>query len=152
MRGNENKQQSMFSYISIEGRIFEDHPLRLIRKMVDNALRDMSSRFAEVYSQTGRPSIPPEHLLRAMLLQVFYTIRSEYLLVEQLDYNLLFRWFTGLSIDDKVWDHSTFSKNRDRLLNSEMCTLFFRTICDQAKKLGLVSNEHFTVDGTLLEA
>lgn len=152
MRGNENNQQSMFSYISMEKRIPKDHPLRAIRKMVDSALEDMSNRFSEIYSQTGRPSIPPEQLLRAMLLQVFYTIRSERLLVEQLDYNLLFRWFTGLSMDDKIWDHSTFTKNRDRLLNSEMCALFFKAIRKQAMQRGLVSNEHFTVDGTLLEA
>ena len=152
MRGQQNSQQSMFSYISMEERIPKDHPLRAIRKMVDTALGDMSGRISELYSRMGRPSIPPEQLLRAMLLQVFYTIRSERLLVEQLDYNLLFRWFTGLSMDDTVWDHSTFSKNRDRLLNTQMCTLFFATIGDQAKQMELVSNEHFTVDGTLLEA
>jgi transposase len=153
MRGTEDNQLSMFSFVSLEDRVPKDHPLRSIRKMVDKALKDMSRQFAEVYSpRMGRPSIPPEQLLRAMLLQVFYTIRSERLLVEQLNYNLLFRWFTGLAIDDKVWDHSTFSKNRDRLLNTEMCALFFGTIRDQAKKLKLVSNEHFTVDGTLLEA
>lgn len=152
MRGNENNQQTMFSYISMEERIPKDHPLRANRKMVDAAFKDMSGHFAAIYSTTGRPSIPPEQLLRAMLLQVLYSIRSERLLVEQLDYNLLFRWFTGLSMDDQVWDHSTFSKNRDRLLNTESCFLFFKTIRDQAKGLGLVSNEHFTVDGTLLEA
>jgi transposase len=130
MRGNENPQQSMFSCISMEERIPEDHPLRAIRKMADSALEDMSKRFSELYSRMGRPSIPPEQLLRAMLLQVSNTVRSERLLVEQLDYNLLFRWFTGLFMDDKVWDHSIFSKNRERLLNTEMCALFFATIRD----------------------
>ena len=136
----------------MEERIPKDHPLRAIRKMVDTALDDMSRNFSQLYSRMGRPSIPPEQLLRAMLLQVFYTIRSERLLVEQLEYNLLFRWFIGLSMDDKIWNHSTFSKNRERLLNSEVSALFFRSIGDQARQMGLVSNEHFTVDGTLLEA
>ena len=152
MRGTEKNQQSLFSYISPEQRVPKDHPLRPIRKMVDTALQGMHRQFAEQYSQTGRPSIPPEQLLRALLLQVFYTIRSERLLMEQLDYNLLFRWFVGLSIDDAVWDHSTFSKNRDRLLNTEMATAFFQSIRDQARQKDLMSDEHFTVDGTLLEA
>ena len=152
MRGDESNQQSMFSYISMEERIPKRHPLRMIRTEVDNALKNMSGQFSGLYSATGRPSIPPEQLLRAMLLQVFYSIRSERLLVEQIDYNILFRWFTGLSLDDAVWDHSTFSKNRDRLLNSEICALFFRAIRDQAHQKGLMSNEHFSVDGTLLEA
>jgi transposase len=152
MRGAQNNQQSMFSYISMEDRIPKDHSLRTIRTEVDKALESMSQQLSEVYSSNGRPSIPPEQLLRAMLLQVFYSIRSERLLVEQLDFNILFRWFTGLSMDDTVWDHSTFSKNRDRLLNSEMCALFFRTIRDQARLKGLMSKEHFSVDGTLLEA
>jgi transposase len=152
MRGQEKNQQSLFLYISTEQRVPADHPLRPIRTMVDNALKGMHNRFAEQYSQTGRPSIPPEQLLRALLLQVFYTIRSERLLMEQLDYNLLFRWFVGLSMDDAVWDHSTFFKNRDRLLNTEMATAFFQSIRDQARQKGLMSDEHFTVDGTLLEA
>ncbi len=117
MRGAQNNQQSMFSYISMEDRIPKNHPLRTIRTEVDKALESMSQQLSEIYASNGRPSIPPEQLLRAMLLQVFYSIRSERLLVEQLDYNILFRWFTGLSMDDAVWDHSTFSKNRDRLLN-----------------------------------
>ena len=152
MRGAQNNQPSMFSYISMEDRIPKNHPLRTIRTEVDKALESMSLQLSEVYSSNGRPSIPPEQLLRAMLLQIFYSIRSERLLVEQLDYNILFRWFTGLSMDDAVWDHSTFSKNRDRLLNSEMCSLFFRAIRDQARLKGLMSEEHFSVDGTLLEA
>jgi transposase len=152
MRGTQNSQQPMFSYISMEDRIPKNHPLRAIRIEVDKALESMSQQLSEIYASNGRPSIPPEQLLRAMLLQVFYSIRSERLLVEQLDYNILFRWFTGLSMDDTVWDHSTFSKNRDRLLNSEMCALFFRTIRDQARLKGLMSKEHFSVDGTLLEA
>jgi transposase len=142
----------MFSYVSLEKRVPHNHPLRDIRKMVDQALEKMHDAFAELYSHTGRPSIPPEYLLRASLLQVFYTVRSERLLMEQLDYNLLYRWFVGLSMDDTVWDHSVFSKNRDRLLNTEVVSLFFSSIRDQAKQKDLISDEHFTVDGTLLEA
>ena len=124
MKGNENNQQSMFSYISPEQRVPKDHPLRPIRKMVGLALSNMQEWFSQIYSHTGRPSIPPEQLLRASLLQVLFTIRSERMLMEQLDYNLLFRWFVGLSMDDFVWNHSTFSKNRDRLLNSDTAALF----------------------------
>ena len=152
MRGPEKNQQNLFSYISPEQRVPNDHPLRPIRKMVDKSLEEMHRQFAEQYAQTGRPSIPPEQMLRALLLQVFYTIRSERLLMEQLDYNLLFRWFVGLSMDDPVWDHSTFSKNRDRLLNTQMVASFFQSIRDQARQKNLMSEEHFTVDGTLLEA
>lgn len=152
MRGGENRQDSLFSYVSLEQRIPASHPLREIRKMVDRAFEQMHERFFDLYSHTGRPSIPPEYLLRASLLQVLYTIRSERLLMEQLDYNLLFRWFVGLSMDDPVWDHSVFSKNRDRLLNSDIAAAFFGFVRDHAKSKGLVSNEHFTVDGTLLEA
>jgi transposase len=152
MRGHQKRQESLFSYVSLEQRVPHNHPLRAIRKMVDKALEQMHGYFAELYSHAGRPSIPPEHLLRASLLQVFYTIRSERLLMEQLDYNLLYRWFVGLSIDDGVWDHSVFSKNRDRLLNTEMASVFFSSIRDQAKAKNLISDEHFTVDGTLLEA
>jgi transposase len=146
------KQESLFGYISLEQRVPNKHPLRDIRKMVDRALEQMHDTFADLYSYTGRPSIPPEYLLRASLLQVFYTIRSERLLMEQLDYNLLYRWFVGLSLDDSVWDHSVFSKNRDRLLNTVTVAVFFSSISDQAKQKGLISDEHFTVDGTLLEA
>jgi transposase len=120
--------------------------------MVDQALKDLWELFSDIYSHTGRPSIAPEQLFRALVLQVLYTIRSERLLMEQLDYNLLFRWFVGLSMDDPVWDHSTFSKNRDRLLNTESARRFFQSIRDQAQAAGLLSDEHFSVDGTLLEA
>lgn len=152
MRGSEETQEALFSYISLEQRIPNHHPLRDIRKMVDHALEEMHGYFAELYSHTGRPSIPPEYLLRASLLQVLYTIRSERQLMEQLDFNLLFRWFVGLSIDDPVWNHSVFSKNRDRLLNTEMASIFFSSIRNLAQEKDLISNEHFTVDGTLLEA
>ena len=152
MRGQEKNQQNLFSYISPEQRVPKDHPLRPIRKMVDKALKEMHHSFSEQYSETGRPSIPPEQLLRALLLQIFYTIRSERLLMEQLHYNLLFRWFVGLCMDDPVWDHSTFSKNRDRVLSSDMATIFFQSIRDQASQKKLLSDEHFTVDGTLLDA
>lgn len=152
MRGNDPKQQALFSYISQEARVPKDHPLRPIRIMVDNALQDLAPLFKKMYSHTGRPSIPPEQLLRASLLQVLYTIRSERMLVEQLDYNLLFRWFVGLSLEDKVWDHSTFSKNRDRLIEHEVATAFFQAIKGRAERAGLLSKEHFTVDGTLIEA
>lgn len=152
MRGEDQKQQAMFSYISPEARVPKDHPLRPIRIMVDNVLNDMAPLFTEMYSHTGRPSIPPEQLLRASLLQVFYTIRSERMLVEQLDYNLLFRWFVGLSMDNKVWDHSVFSKNRDRLIEFDVATIFFQSVKSLAEQAGLMSKEHFTVDGTLIEA
>lgn len=152
MRGSQKQQDSLFSYVPLEKRIPKSHPLRPIRKMVDEALKKMSNKFSELYSYTGRPSIAPEYLLRAALLQIFYSIRSERLLIEQLDYNLLFRWFVGLKMDDPVWNHSVFSKNRDRLLNTEIAALFFASIRDQAAKKKLISDEHFTVDGTLLEA
>ena len=140
----------MFSYISTEQRIPKDHPLRAIRTLVDDILRDMSREFDGLYARVGRPSIPPERLLRAQLLQVFYTIRSETLLMEQLDYNLLFRWFVGLTMDDAVWDVTVFTKNRDRLLNQDIARSFFRRVVERAR--GLMSDEHFTVDGTLIEA
>ena len=152
MRGSQKQQDSLFSYVALEKRVPKSHPLRPIRKMVDEALKKMSRKFSELYSHTGRPSIAPEYLLRAALLQIFYSIRSERLLMEQLDYNLLFRWFVGLKMDDPVWNHSVFSKNRDRLLNTEIAGLFFASIRDQAAKKKLTSDEHFTVDGTLLEA
>lgn len=152
MRGEDQQQQAMFSYLSPEARVPKDHPLRPIRIMVDNALSDLAPLFQEMYSHTGRPSIAPELILRALLLQVLYSIRSERMLVEQLDYNLLFRWFVGLSMDNAVWNHSTFSKNRDRLIEHEVATAFFQSIRRQAEQAGLLSNEHFTVDGTLIEA
>jgi transposase len=152
MRGEDRQQAHLFSYVSPERRVPADHPLRPIRMMVDAALEKLSPRFAALYSQTGRPSVPPEKLLRALLLQVFYSVRSEALLMEQLDYNLLFRWFVGLNMDDEVWDATTFTKNRDRLLEGDIAQEFFAAIQEQARARGLLSDEHFTVDGTLLEA
>jgi len=152
MLGEDQNQQAMFSYVSPEARVPKDHPLRPIRTMVDKVLDDLAPLFREMYSHTGRPSTPPEQLLRASLLQVLYSIRSERMLVEQLDYNLLFRWFVGLSMDDKVWNHSTFSKNRDRLMQFEVASAFFQATREMAERAGLMSKEHFTVDGTLIEA
>src|ERR1700754_2942647 len=125
MRGDDRQQGAMFSYVSLEQRVPEHHPLRPIRDMVDKALVELSAAFEGLYSRVGRPSIPPEKLLRALLLQVLYTIRSERMLMEQLDYNLLFRWFVGLSMDDRIWDTTVFSKNRDRMLGSDVAGLFF---------------------------
>ena len=152
MRGDDVQQQAMFSYLAPEARVPKDHPLRPIRDMVNQALADLSGEFQAMYSREGRPSIPPEKLLRALLLQVLYTIRSERLLMEQLDYNLLFRWFVGLSMDDQVWDHSVFSKNQERFLDSDLAGAFFSRILKQAASAGLLSKEHFTVDSTLIEA
>jgi transposase len=152
MRGDEANQGPMFSYISAAQRVPANHPMRGIREMADVALKALSRKFDRLYSKVGRPSIPPEHLLRALLLQYFYGIRSERLLMEQLDYNLLFRWFVGLNIDDKVWDASTFSKNRDRLLEGDIAQQFLRAVLDQAREKGLTSDEHFSIDGTLVEA
>ena len=152
MRGADYEQSSMFSYISAERRVPKDHPLRAIRTMVDAALKELDQRFEGMYAAMGRPSIPPERLLRALLLQVLYTVRSERLLMEQLDYNLLFRWFVGLSIDNPVWDVTVFTKNRDRLLEAEVAEAFFAAVLAQARQRGLLSDEHFTVDGTLIEA
>jgi transposase len=150
MRGDDREPDSMFSYVSPEQRIPKDHPLRAIRALVDDVLGDMSREFDGLYAVIGRPSIPPERLLRAQLLQIFYSIRSERLLMEQLDYNLLFRWFVGLAMDDPVWTPTVFTKNRDRLLNQEIARSFFRRVVERAQ--GLMSDEHFTVDGTLIEA
>jgi transposase len=152
MRGNDMQQQAMFSYLSPEARVPSDHPLRPIRDMVNQALAELSGEFQAMYSRQGRPSIPPEKLLRALLLQILYTIRSARLLMEQLDYNLLFRWFVGLSMDDKVWDHSVFAKNQERFLDSDLAAAFFARILEQAAAAKLLSDEHFTVDGTLIEA
>jgi transposase len=152
MRGDEANQGPMFSYISAAQRVPADHPMRGIREIADVALRSLSRGFDRLYSKVGRPSIPPEHLLRALLLQYFYGIRSERLLMEQLDYNLLFRWFVGLNIDDEVWDASTFSKNRDRLLEGDIAQQFLQAVLDQAREKGLTSDEHFSIDGTLVEA
>ncbi len=152
MRGHDDQAAHLFSYVSPEQRVPADHPLRAIRQMTDRVLATLSGKFTRMYSTIGRPSIAPEKLLRTLLLQALYTIRSERLLMEQLEYNLLFRWFVGLNIDDPVWDPTVFSKNRDRLLRADVAALFFRAVLDEAKARGLVSDEHFTVDGTLLEA
>ena len=152
MRGDDRQQAQMFSYLSPEERVPQDHPLRAIREMVDRALTRLSPRFEGLYSTTGRPSIPPEKLLRALLLQVLYTVRSERMLMEQLDYNLLFRWFVGLHLDDPVWDPTVFSKNRERLLAGDIAQAFFQEVLVEARHRRLLSDEHFTVDGTLIEA
>jgi transposase len=152
MRGQENPQTSMFSYVSLEQRVPKDHPLRALRALVDGILANMSTLFDERYSHTGRPSIPPEQLLRALLLQILFTLRSERQLVEQLDYNLLFRWFVGLGMDDVVWDRTVFSINRDRLLDDDIARPFFRRVLHLAQWQGFVSDEHFSVDGTMIEA
>jgi transposase len=152
MRGDDRQQGTMFSYLSPEQRVPADHPLRPIRALVDDALRGLASQFATLYARTGRPSIAPEKLLRALLLQVLFSIRSERQLMEQLDYNLLYRWFVGLNVDEPVWDATTFSKNRDRLLAGDVAQGFFEQVLAQAYARDLVSTEHFSVDGTLLEA
>jgi len=152
MRGDDPRNDSMFSYITPEARVRPDHPLRPIRRMTDAALARLSPRFDRLYSTTGRPSIPPEKLLRALLLQMLYSIRSERLLMEELDYSVLYRWFVGLSLDDPVWDATTFTKNRDRLLDGDIADAFFAEVLAAIKQDGLLSDEHFTVDGTLLEA
>ena len=150
MRGDDNQQDGMFSYVSPEKRVPADHPLRPLRKMVDEILKEMSPKFAELYSKVGRPSIAPERLLRSLLLQIFYSVRSERMLIEQLEYNLLFRWFVGMEMDEMVWNHAVYSKNRERLLNEEMAAGFFRKVLERAQPF--MSDEHFTVDGTLIEA
>jgi transposase len=152
MRGPERPQAKLFSYLSVEDRIPQDHPLRALRKLVDPILTALSPRFTALYSELGRPSIPPEYLLRALLLQILYTIRSERQLMEQLDYNLLYRWFVGLQPDDPVWVPTVFTKNRDRLLAGDIATAFLAEVLGLAEAHGLLSHEHFTVDGTLLEA
>ena len=152
MRGEDQQQNHMFSYLSPEARVRKDHPLRAIRAMVDEVLRQLSRRFDTMYASTGRPSIAPEKLLRAQLLQMLYSIRSERLLMEEMDYNLLFRWFVGLNADDDVWDATVFTKNRDRLLEADVAKEFLARVVEQARAKSLTSDEHFTVDGTLLEA
>jgi transposase len=142
----------MFSYLSAEERVPTNHPLRAVRQVTDRVLAELSKLFARMYSEIGRPSIAPEKLLRALLLQVLYTVRSERMLMEQLNYNLLFRWFVGLNLDDEVWDVTVFTKNRDRLLEADVAKEFFRLVVGEAQALDLMSDEHFTVDGTLLEA
>jgi transposase len=150
MRGDDQQQSGMFSYVSVEERVPQDHPLRAIRKLVDQILGRMATEFDGLYAKTGRPSVPPERLLRAALLQIFYSIRSERMLMEQLNYNLLFRWFVGLEVDEPVWNHAVFSKNRERLLNQDVARQFFQRVLEQAKPH--MSQEHFSVDGTLIEA
>jgi transposase len=152
MRGEDSNQEAMFSYVSPEARVPVKHPLRPIRAMISEARAQMDGRFEKLYSQTGRPSIAPERLIRALLLQVLYSIRSERLLIEQREYNLLFRWFVGLSVDEPVWDHSTFSKNRDRLLEADIARELFEAIVEQARMAALLSDEHFSVDGTMIAA
>ena len=152
MRGEIDAQPEMFSYVDLEARIPSQHPIRKIRGIVDEALIELEPAFAQMYSDRGRPSIPPEQLLRAMLLQILFTIRSERLLMERIDYDLLFRWFVGLGIDDAVWNHSVFSKNRDRLMGYDVDELLFEAIKSQAYAKQLLSRDHFTVDGTLIEA
>jgi transposase len=152
MRGSDTQQQMLFSYLSPEARVPQNHPLRPIREMADTALKDLSPIFRELYAAVGRPSIAPEKLFRSLLLQIFYSIRSERMLTEQLDYNLLFRWFIGLSMDESIWDHSVYTKNRDRILHTDMAVMFLRSICAQAEAAGLLSSDHFTVDGTLIES
>jgi transposase len=152
MRGTDHDQSTMFSYVSPEARIPAEHPLRATREMTNRALGRLDRKFRQLYSRTGRPSVPPEQLLRALLLQVLYSIRSERMLMEQLEYNLLFRWFVGLEMDDRVWDVTVFTKNRNRLLEGEIADRFFQAVLEQAREAGLLSDEHFTVDGTLIEA
>jgi transposase len=152
MRGQDTQQSTMFSYLSPEGRVPANHPLRAIRAIMDGVLARLDERFQQMYSEIGRPSIAPEKLLRALLVQVLYSIRSERLLMEQLAYNLLFRWFVGLSMDEEVWVPTVFSKNRDRLLEGDVAEAVFDEVLAEAKSRELLSDEHFTVDGTLIEA
>jgi transposase len=152
MRGDDNRTGELFSYVDLDARIRRDHPLRAIRKIVNEALAALERDFAVLYSPLGRPSIPPEMLLRTMILQVFYTIRSERLLMERLEYDLLFRWFVGIGVDDAAWDHSTFSKNRDRLLEGDIAAKFLAVVLAQPRVKRILSSDHFSVDGTLIEA
>src|SRR5215813_13618436 len=152
MRGEDQRLEGIFSYVRLEQRVPADHPLRPIRDLTDAALKELSRDFTRLYSRDGRPSIPPERLLRALLLQAFYTVRSERQLMEQLDYNLLFRWFVGLSMDDPVWDATVFCKNRDRLLDGEVAAKFMSGVLNLPQVQKLLSSEHFSVDGTLIEA
>jgi transposase len=152
MRGEDQRSEGIFSYVRLEQRVPADHPLRAIGELVDAALRELSRDFSKLYARDGRPSIPPERLLRALLLQALYTLRSERQLMEQLDYNLLFRWFVGLSMDDPVWDATVFCKNRDRLLDGDVAAKFFVSVLNLPQVRKLLSSEHFSVDGTLIEA
>jgi transposase len=152
MRGTDDQSSAMFSYVSCEARVPADHPLRTIRMIVDEALEVLSPEFERLYAKVGRPSIPPEKLLRALLLQAFYSVRSERQLMEQLDYNLLFRWFVGLAMDAPVWDPTVFTKNRERLLDGDVASKFMAAVLAQPRVKTLLSDDHFSVDGTLIEA
>ena len=152
MRGEDERSGSLFSYVDLEGRVGENHPLRAIRMIVNEALATLAGDFSALYSRIGRPSIPPEKLLRAMLLQAFYSIRSERQLMDRLEFDLLFRWFVGIGVDDAAWDHSTFSKNRDRLLEGDIAAKLLRAVLAQPRVTRLLSTDHFSVDGTLIEA
>src|SRR6202034_4746831 len=152
MRGDDTQQDGMFSYVSPEKRVPANHPLRPVRKMVDEILKEMSPQFAKLYSEVGRPSIAPERLFRSLLLQIFYSVRSERMLIEQLDYNLLFRWFVGLEMDEAVWDVTVFTKNRERLIGGGIAEQLLLKVVEQARSRQLLSEEHFTVDGTLIQA
>src|SRR3989442_3673389 len=152
MRGNDLQQAGMFSYLSPEQRVPQDHPLRAIRKLSDAVFAELSPQFDKLYARMGRPSIAPEKLLRALLLQVLYSVRSERLLMKELDYNMLFRWFVGLNMDDRVWDPTKFTKDCERMLQRDIAEEFFAGVLEQARGHELLSDEHFTVDGTLLEA
>ena len=152
MRGDNEETRSMFTFVSPAQLVPQDHPLRTVRELTDTVLKRMSPQFGKLYSRTGRPSVPPEHLLRASLLQCFYGIRSERLLVEQIHYNLLFRWFIGLDIDDRVWDATTFTKNRQRLMDGDVAQSLLEEVLSEARRRGLTSDEHFSVDGTLIQA
>ena len=152
MRGGDERSGELFSYVELEARVRRDHPLRVIRAVVNEALAALGAEFGALYSPIGRPSIPPEKLLRAMLLQAFYSIRSERLLMERLEYDLLFRWFVGIGVDEAAWDHSTFSKNRDRLLAGDIAAKFLASVLARPKVKQLLSTDHFSVDGTLIDA
>jgi transposase len=152
VRGSDDRTGKLFSYVDLEARVRTDHPLRVIKSIVNEALSSLEREFASLYSPIGRPSIPPEKLLRAMLLQAFYSIRSERQLMERLEFDLLFRWFVGLGVDDPAWDHSVFSKNRDRLLEGDIAAKFLGAVLAQPRVKKLLSTDHFSVDGTLIEA
>ena len=152
MRGDDGRTGSLFSYVDLEARVGRNHPLRAIRAIVNEALAALAGEFSSLYSPIGRPSIAPEKLLRAMLLQAFYSIRSERQVMERLEFDLLFRWFVGIGVDDTAWDHSVFSKNRDRLLEGDIAAKFMRAILEQPRVKRLLSTDHFSVDGTLIEA
>jgi transposase len=152
MRGWDARSDTLFSYVSCEARVPKDHPLRPIRQIVDEALAALSPEFEKLYARFGRPSIPPERLLRTLLLQAFYSVRSELQLMEQLDYNLLFRWFVGLSVDAEVWDVTVFTKNRERLIEGDIARKFMAEVLNQGSVKTLLSDDHFSVDGTLIEA